>query len=86
MTPPTGILMAIIQGYQASENFRGLADSSKRSYVALIKRIEAKFGDSPLSALMDRHARGIFLEWRDKIAVESGRRQADYAWRCWPAF
>jgi integrase len=78
--PPTGVLLSVVQGYQASDDFLKLAGSTKRSYVALIKRIESKFGDFPLSALTDRRTRGIFLDWRDKIAAESGRRQADYAW------
>ena len=77
---PAGVLLSIIQGYQASEAFRGLADSTKRGYVALIKRIESKFSDFPLAALADRRTRGVFLEWRDEIASKSGRRQADYAW------
>ena len=80
VTPPTGVLLSLAQGYQASEDFRKLAASTKRSYIALIKRIESKFGDFPLSALTDRRTRGVFLDWRDKIAVGSGRRQADYAW------
>jgi integrase len=46
----------------------------------LIKRIANAFGDFPLAALSDRRTRGVFMAWRDKIAVESGRRQADYAW------
>ena len=66
--------------YQASEDFRGLADSTRRSYVALITRIEKDFGDFPLSALTDRRTRGIFMAWRDEIAASAGRRQADYAW------
>ena len=69
-----------MQGYQASEDFRQLADSTRRSYVALIKRIEKKFANFPLTALTDRRTRGIFMEWRDKLAADSGRRQADYAW------
>lgn len=80
MRTPPGVLLAVIQGYQASEDFRQLAVSTRRSYVALIKRIESKFGDFPLSALADRRTRGVFLAWRDKLAVDSGRRQADYAW------
>ena len=77
---PAGVLLSIMQGYQASEDFRQLADSTRRSYVALVKRIESKFGDFPLSALTDRRTRGVFLAWRDKMAVDSGHRQADYAW------
>lgn len=78
--PPSGILLSIIQGYQASEDFRRLAHSTRRSYIALIKRIEFKFRDFPLSALADPRTRGVFMEWRDQLAAGSGRRQADYAW------
>jgi hypothetical protein len=77
---PHCVILSILQGYQASEDFRGLADSTRRSYVPLIKRVEKDFGDFPLSALTDRRTRGVFMAWRDKIAASSGRRQADYAW------
>ena len=78
--PPRGTLLSVLQAYQASEDFLGLADSTRRSYVALILRIEKEFSDFPLSALTDRRTRGIFKQWRDRIATDSGRRQADYAW------
>jgi integrase len=77
---PQGVILSILQGYQASEDFRGLADSTRRSYVPLIRRVEKEFDDFPLSALTDRRTRGVFMAWRDKIAAVSGRRQADYAW------
>jgi integrase len=79
VTPPAGVLLSILQGYQASEDFRGLADRTRADYVAKVKLIEKKFGDFPLSALTDRRTRGIFMGWRDELAVRS-RRQADYAW------
>jgi integrase len=79
-TPPKGKLLSVLQAYQASEDFLRLADSTRRSYVALIIRIEKAFADFPLAALTDRRTRGVFKEWRDRIAVVSGRRQADYAW------
>jgi integrase len=78
--PPGGKLLSVLQNYQASEDFHGLADSTRRSYVALITRIEQAFGDFPLSGLTDRRTRGIFMAWRDRLAVSAGRRQADYAW------
>jgi hypothetical protein len=43
-----------LQQYQASPEFVDLADSTRRSYIAHIKRIEKKFSDFPLSALTDR--------------------------------
>src|SRR5215470_4714264 len=78
--PPQGELLSLLQSYQASEDFKGLADSTRRSYVPLIVRIEKRFRDFPLKALTDQRTRGIFMEWRDEIAANSGRRQADYAW------
>ena len=80
VTPPRGTVLSVLTQYQASEDFRGLADSTRRSYVALITRIEKDFGDFPLSALTDRRTRGVFMAWRDEIAASAGRRQADYAW------
>jgi integrase len=77
---PDGVLLSVLQEYQSSEDFRGLAESTRRSYVALIKRIERDFGDFPLRALTDRRSRGVFLRWRDQIGSSGGRRQADYAW------
>lgn len=78
--PPPGLLVSLLQRYQESEDFGVLADITKRSYLPLLTRIEKDLGDFPLAALRDRRARGVFMEWRDRIAVSSGRRQADYAW------
>jgi integrase len=80
VVPPAGVLQNLLQQFQASSDFTDLADSTRRSYIALIKRLEKKFSDFPLSALSDRRARGIFKDWRDAIAANSGRRQADYTW------
>jgi integrase len=80
VAPPRGRLLSVLQAYQASEDFRGLAGSTRRSYVALITRIEGAFSDFPLAALTDRRTRGVFMAWRDRIAADAGRRQADYAW------
>jgi len=78
--PPTGVLLSLLQGYQASDNFRSRRDRTRHDYVQQIKRIERDLGDFPLSALTDRRTRGVFMEWRDKLALSS-RRQADYAWQ-----
>jgi integrase len=77
--PPQGVILAILQGYQASSEFRQLADRTRADYVNHIRAIEKEFGDFPLSALTDRRSRGVFMAWRDKLAARS-RRQADYAW------
>jgi integrase len=77
--PPPGRLATLLRQFQESEDFRQLAAETQRGYVKMIARIEKDFGDFPLAALSDRRTRGIFLEWRDKIALTT-RRQADYAW------
>src|SRR5215208_4857612 len=78
--PPQGILLSILQAYQASDAFRRIADRTRRDYVKQIRRIETEFGDFPLSAMTDRRTRGEFLAWRDRLSEQS-RRQADYAWQ-----
>jgi integrase len=80
VTPPDGVLLRLLQDYQASDNFRSRRDRTRHDYVQKIKRIERDLGDFPLSALTDRRTRGVFMEWRDKLALSS-RRQADYAWQ-----
>jgi len=78
--PPKGVLLTLLLQYQDSDDFRALASSTRRSYIPLIKRVEKDFGDFPLSALTDRRSRGVFMAWRDQLALSAGRRQADYAW------
>ena len=76
---PQGRLLSVLQAYQASGEFNGLAARTRFDYIGWIKVIEAEFGDFPTSGLTDRRTRGIFMAWRDKLAAKS-RRQADYAW------
>jgi integrase len=78
--PSTGFLLSLLQAYQVSEDFRQLAQRTQDDYKRIIqKEIEPEYSDFPLSGLTDRRTRGIFMEWRDRLAVKS-RRQADYAW------
>jgi integrase len=79
VTPPQGVILSILQGYQASDEFRRLADRTRIDYIGKIELIESEFGDFPLSALTDRRTRGVFKAWRDRLSLKS-RRQADYAW------
>lgn len=79
VTPPTGKLLALLQGFQQSEEFRGLAARSRSDYVGKIRIIEKRFAEYPLSGMTDPRTRGIFKKWRDDLA-QSSRRQADYAW------
>ena len=78
--PPQGVLLSILQGFQATALWDDLAPRTRRDYAALIKTIEKEFADFPLSALGDRRTRDVFMSWRDKRAKAS-RRQADYGWQ-----
>ncbi|WP_275789126.1 tyrosine-type recombinase/integrase [Pararhizobium gei] len=78
--PPSGSLISILMAFQDSSDWHDLARRTRSDYVKLIKIIEKKFGDFPLSALSDRRTRGIFMAWRDERAKAS-RRQADYGWQ-----
>ena len=77
----SGWVLSLLQGYQATDEFRTqLAPRTREDYRRIIEKvIEPEFGDFPLSALSDKRTRGIFMAWRDKLALKS-RRQADYAW------
>lgn len=75
----TGTLQDVINGYQASAAFRGLAERTQKDYGYCLRRIEAAFGDFPVTALSDKRTRGLFREWRDRISMRS-TRNADYLW------
>ena len=77
--PAAGVMLAILNAYQASADFTSLAPRTRSDYVAKIRQIEKRFGDLPQKLLTDRRVRGEFMGWRDELAVSS-RRQADYAW------
>ncbi|MFS8052327.1 site-specific integrase [Rhizobium sp. BR 317] len=78
--PKSGTLQGVLNGFQESSEWEDLAPRTRSDYTKLIKVIEKKFGNFPISGLSDRRARGIFLSWRDERAKAS-RRQADYGWQ-----
>jgi integrase len=73
-----GKLQSLIQGYQRSQKFLGRSARTRQDYVRQIETIEKEFGDFPLRALSARETRGVFMDWRDRLALKSVR-QADYA-------
>ena len=78
--PQAGTLLSIMRGYQASEDFRQLADRTRLDYVRQIKIIESEFGDFPLSALTDRRSRrgvhGLARPAR-RVVSAAGRLRVD---------
>jgi integrase len=80
VTPPTGVLLALLFRFQESAEFQfGISPRTRRDYIKQLKRIERDFGDFPIKALDDPRARSEFLDWRDQLAKTS-LRQADYAY------
>jgi integrase len=75
---PEGKLQFLIDKFQTSGEFTTLRPRTRADYVRQIKLIEREFGNFPIKALAARESRGVFLDWRDKLAVKSAR-QADYA-------
>ncbi len=76
--PAQNVLQAVLTKYQASPKFAELAERTRKDYIRNISKIEAEFGDFPLSAMSEPEARTVFLGWRDELAKQSAR-QADYA-------
>ncbi|MET4275633.1 integrase [Bradyrhizobium sp. F1.2.2] len=76
--PRAGTFMSIVAQYKAAPEFNGLAQSTRRAYLAYIKLVEDEFGDLPIAALTDRRVRGEFKSWRDRFS--NTPRKADYAW------
>ncbi len=80
VTPPTGVLLALLFRFQESAEFQfGISPRTRRDYIKQLKRIERDFGDFPIKALSDSRSRSVFLEWRDQLARTS-LRPADYAY------
>jgi integrase len=79
--PSKSTLQVLLNGYQESADFQfSLSARTRRDYIKQIQHIERAFGDFPIKALADQRARGVFLEWRDKLA-QSSLRQADYTYQ-----
>jgi integrase len=64
----------------AARSFHRQLQRRDADYIKQIAKIEQRFGDAPLKALSDPRTRGVFLDWRDELALKS-KRQADYAWQ-----
>lgn len=71
-------LQSLLDKYQASTDFTLLAPRTRNDYAKIVMQIEATFSSFPLAATADKRSRGVFLEWRDKLAQKS-LRHADYA-------
>jgi integrase len=74
-----GTFNGLVREYTLSEEFqRNLAPSTQTEYRRMLKKAEAEFGDMPTTALEDYRVKKDLLDWREKVARESGLREADY--------
>jgi len=73
-----GTFNMLVRGYTLSIEFtEKLALSTQAEYRRLLTSAETVFGDLPLAALDDPRVRRDFLDWREKVARQSGEREAD---------
>jgi hypothetical protein len=70
---PEGRLQSLIDGYQKSQKFLGRRERTRDDYIRQIGIIEKEFADFPLKALTARETRGVFMDWRDRLALKSVR-------------
>jgi integrase len=73
-----GTINSLIRSYTLSVEFGDkLAPSTQAEYRRMLTKAEAEFGNMPVTALDDSRVKRDFLNWREKIARSSGRREAD---------
>jgi integrase len=73
-----GTFSGLIRSYTLSVEFdEKLAPRTQAEYKRMLTKAESEFGNMPIAALDDPRVRRDFLDWREKIARESGQREAD---------
>ena len=72
-----GTFDGIVREYTLSVEFEQKAQSTQAEYRRMLTAAEAEFGSMPIAALDDPGVRKDFLDWREKVARTSGRREAD---------
>lgn len=76
--PPQGTMFNLVASYRASSEFTSKSEKTRRGYSRYMHLIEQEFGDMPIEHIENPRARGLFKEWRDRLANRP--RTADYAW------
>jgi hypothetical protein len=73
-----GTFNGLIREYTLSEEFqRNLAQSTQSEYRRMLTKAETKFGNMPIKALEDWRVKQDLFDWREKVAKDSGPREAD---------
>src|SRR5688500_1964029 len=65
-----GKFSSLLKTYQASPEFRKLADSTRANYRQRIGVLAEAFGELELRAFSNRKIRATVLRWRDEIALD----------------
>jgi len=71
-----GTIRGLITQYKASEDYKGLADSTRRQKIRWLDAIIAYFGKLPISAFDQHRIKPILRRWRDMY--RDTPRTADY--------
>jgi integrase len=75
----TGTFNGLVREYTLSIEFENnLAPSTQTEYRRMLTKAEVIFGDMPIAALEDPQVKREFVDWREKVARESGHREADH--------
>ncbi|WP_375791081.1 tyrosine-type recombinase/integrase [Bradyrhizobium sp. vgs-9] len=73
-----GTFNALVRSYTTSVEFeQKLAVSTQGEYKRMLTKAEGEFGTMPIAALDDPRVRKDVLDWREKVARQSGQREAD---------
>ncbi|MGY4605748.1 site-specific recombinase XerC [Bradyrhizobium sp. USDA 4474] len=74
----SGTFNGLVRSYTTSVEFeQKLAPSTQAEYKRMLTKAESEFGTMPNTALDDPRVRKDLLDWREKIARDSGQREAD---------
>jgi integrase len=72
----SGTLSALIRDFEATKQWRRLAESTKKSYKRVFTFWDAEYGTCPYRALEDKAFRADVIKWHDRFS-EIAPREAD---------
>src|SRR5436190_22800514 len=73
---PAGSLSALIRDFEATKQWRRLAESTKTEYRRVFRFWDAEYGTCPYRALEDKAFRADIIKWHDRFS-EAKPREAD---------
>lgn len=70
-------LVWLIEKYQTSQDWQGLAKATQETRRSYFKRIKTRFPNAPLIHFDNEEIVGVLYEWRDEVAAEVSPFSAD---------